>query len=63
MFPLYITKSFAEIPDLAMIVSKGEHFYEVKTVIKLEDAYANAVCLATPPSEWLQSSVNRLDFT
>lgn len=63
MFPLYITKSFAETPDLAMIVSKGEHFYEVKTVIKLEDAYANAVCLATPPSEWLQSSVNRLDFT
>lgn len=53
LLPLYITNSFSETPDIAVIINRGEYYYEVATVLKLEDAFANAACLATPPSSWL----------
>ena len=43
-------------PSLAMIVGKGEHYYEVRTVLPLNLAYANAACLASPPSTWLREA-------
>lgn len=52
LLPLFL-HSFSDKPDLAMIVGKGEHFYEVRTVLALSSAYANAACLVSPPSAWL----------
>lgn len=53
--PLF-TKSLSDEPTLAMVVGKGEHYYEVRTVLPLKLAYANAVCVASPPSSWLEKT-------
>lgn len=55
LLPLYLG-SFSEKPALAMVIGKGEHYYEVRTVLSLTAAYANAACLASPPSTWLNFS-------
>lgn len=55
LLPLFIG-SLSEKPSLAMIVGKGEHYYEVRTVLPLNLAYANAACLASPPSTWLKEA-------
>jgi len=55
LLPLY-TGSLLEKPDLAMVISKGKFYYEVRTVLSLSAAYANAACLASPPSAWLSVS-------
>lgn len=52
--PLYLTRSFSEAPDLAMIVGKGEYFYEIRTVLSLKKAYANAICVAPPSGQWIK---------
>lgn len=56
LLPLFIG-SLSEKPSLAMIVGKGEHYYEVRTVLPLNLAYANAACLASPPSTWLRNTL------
>lgn len=54
LLPLYVTGSFSDAPDLAMVIGKGAYYYEVRTVLPLDKAYANATCLAAPPSPWLK---------
>lgn len=53
LLPLFMG-SLSEEPSLAMVIGKGEYFYEVRTVLPLKKAYVNAACLASPPSTWLR---------
>ena len=52
--PLF-TGSLDEKPSLALVIGKGEHYFELRTVLGLTTAYANAACITSPPSSWLKS--------
>ena len=51
--PLYLG-SLTEDASLALVVAKGEHFYEVRTVLPLHSAYTNSRCVVSPSPVWLR---------
>lgn len=53
--PLYLG-SLTEDADLALVVAKGEHFYEVRTVLPLHTAYTNSRCVVSPSNAWLKKN-------
>lgn len=62
LLPLF-TGSLSDEAQLALVIGRGEYFYEIKTVLPLEDAYANASCLASPPSTWLENCLkSNIDY-
>lgn len=54
LFPLHILKSVSESPELVIIVGKNENYYNVMTILSLEDAYINSKVLSPYSRGWLQ---------
>lgn len=54
LMPCHINRSINEIPEVALVVSKIGQFYQVMTLLELEEAYGNARILSMPNNSWLR---------
>ena len=43
LMPLYINRSFSEEPELVMVISKEEYYYEVKTIYAYDDTIKDRI--------------------
>lgn len=54
LFPLFINNSFSSgEAEAAIVVGKGEMFLEAKTILKLDDAFRDAMCVSRVGNNWL----------
>lgn len=62
MLPLYLDRRYAEIPEVALIVSKDSRtgLYVVNTMISIDAAYVNSRTLSASTANWLERGVMQI---
>lgn len=62
MLPLYLDRRYAEIPEVALIVSKDARtgLYVVNTMISIDAAYVNSRTLSASTANWLERGVMQI---
>ena len=61
LMPLYMKNDVDELPDIVLVLSFQEDFYNPETVIPLEWAYNNARVICTPEKAWLNPEKIKCD--
>ena len=55
LLPFHINNSVNELPEIVVVLSKNDvtKFYEIMTMLSMEDAYFNARVISMPSCNWL----------
>lgn len=54
LMPLHLDKSLDEPPELVVVIGEYNGFYNIYTILTIDDAYDNARLLCRPDQSWLR---------